>query len=388
MADATTQTIVPFARPDIGQEEIDEVVDTLKSGWLTSGPKTRLFEERFAAFLGGDVIALAVSSATAGLHLALEAAGVRAGDEVLTTPYTFTATAEVLRYLGAHPVFVDVVPETLCIDPKRLRAAITSRTRAIVPVHLGGIACTMQPILRIAEEYGLAVIEDAAHALPATYCGRLVGALDSAATVFSFYATKPLATGEGGMLVTRDPAFATRCRTMRLHGIDRDLLDRSLSAGPAWSYEIVAPGYKYNMTDITASLGLAQLPKVRRFQQRREEIAARYNAAFADLPVTLPALPAPGDQHSWHLYLMRLDEDAPLTRDAFIERMAQLGIETSVHFIPLHIQRYWRDTYSLKPDACPVAYREYLRAVSLPIYSKMTDRDVQSVIDAVCRTLA
>ncbi len=388
MAVAQGQTFLPFALPDIGQEEIDEVVDTLKSGWLTTGPKTRRFEERFAEFIGADVQALAVNSATSGLHLALEALGIREGDEVITTPYTFTATAETIRYLGAHPVFVDVDPDTLCIDPGRIRAAITSRTRAIVPVHLGGLSSDMVAILKIADCYGLRVVEDAAHALPTTCGGKLIGALASDATVFSFYATKTLATGEGGMVVTRDKSVARRCRTMRLHGIDRDAFDRYSSTRPAWYYEVIAPGLKYNMTDVAAAIGLQQLRKVHRFQERRAQIAAAYDAAFRDLPVTLPALPAIGDMHAWHLYMLRLHPEAPQSRDEFISRMAREGVGTSVHFIPLHIQPYWRDTYGLKPDYYPVAYEQYLRAVSLPIYTRMTDADVRRVIDTVRDLLA
>ncbi len=383
MSTVQTQTFLPYALPDIGQEEIDEVVDTLRSGWLTTGPKTRLFEERFAEFIGSDVQALAVNSATSGLHLALEALGIREGDEVITTPYTFTATAEVIRYLGAHPVFVDVDVDNLCIDPERIQAAVTSRTRAILPVHFGGIACDMDAIFKIADCYGLHVVEDAAHALPTTCGGELIGSLRSDATVFSFYATKTLATGEGGMVVTRDERIAKRCRTMRLHGIDRDAFDRYTSTRPAWFYEIVAPGFKYNMTDMAAAIGLQQLRKVRRFQRRRAQMAAAYDAAFGDLPVTLPALPAIGDQHAWHLYALRLNADAPLSRDEFIQRLAEAGIGASVHFIPLHVQPYWRDTYGLKPDDCPVAYEQYRRAVSLPIYTRMTDMDVERVIETV-----
>lgn len=388
MGAAQKQTYLPFARPDIGQEEIDEVVDTLRAGWLTMGPKTAKFEQEFAACVGAGVSAIAVSSATAGLHLALEAVGIRDGDEVLTTPYTFTATAEVIRYLGARPVFVDVEPQTLCIDPRRIEAAIGPRTRAIIPVHLGGIACDMTSILQIARRRNLRVIEDAAHAFPTTHAGRLIGSLESDATVFSFYATKTLVTGEGGMVVTRDAAIARRCRTMRLHGIDRAPFDRTSSAEPHWRYEVIAPGFKYNMTDIAAAIGLQQLKKVRRFQQRRAEIAAAYDHGFRDLPVTLPAVPPMGDLHAWHLYVLRLNPDAPLSRDAFIERMEQLGIGTSVHFIPLHVHPYWRDAFGLRPEDFPVAYQEHLRAVSLPIYSRMADADVARVIDAVRGLLA
>ena len=257
---------LPFALPDIGEEEIAEVVDSLRSGWLTTGPKATRFERDFAEFLGGGLEALAVNSATAGLHLALEAAGISQGDEVITTPYTFTATAEVIRYLGADPVFVDIDPLTINIDPVKIEQAITERTKAILPVHFAGLPCDMTAIIRIAREHGLRVIEDAAHAFPATHLGQLVGTLDSDATVFSFYVTKPLATGEGGMLVTRDAALAERCRLMRSHGINHDAFDRSTSTEPAWFYEVVAPGFRYNMTDLAASIGIHQLKKARAFQ--------------------------------------------------------------------------------------------------------------------------
>jgi len=384
---ACSRAFLPFAVPDIGEEEIQEVVDSLRSGWLTTGPQTRRFERDFAEFMGGELEALAVNSATAGLHLALEACGIGPGDEVITTPYTFTATAEVIRYLGAHPRFVDVDPATLNIDTARIEEAITERTRAILPVHFAGLACNMQEILRIARTHGLRVVEDAAHALPATAGGTLIGTLETDATVFSFYATKTLATGEGGMVVTRNPEVAARCRIMRLHGIDRDAFDRYTSTRPAWQYEVVAPGFKYNMTDVAASLGIHQLRKVERFGRRRAEMAALYHRAFADLPLILPADAPPGERHAWHLYVIRLRDGAPVGRDALIQELAHRGIGASVHFIPLHLHPYWRDAYKLRPDDFPHARRAYEAAVSLPIYTKMTGSDQQRVIDAVREVL-
>jgi dTDP-4-amino-4,6-dideoxygalactose transaminase len=378
---------LPFALPDIGEEEIAEVVDSLRSGWLTTGPKTRRFEEDFARFMGGEVEALAVNSATSGLHLALEAMGVGPGDEVITTPYTFTASAEVVRYLGAHPVFVDIDPRTFNIDPARIEAAITSRARAILPVHFAGLSCDMAPILRIARKHGLRVVEDAAHAIPTTYRGSLIGTLDSDAAVFSFYATKTLATGEGGMLVTRNEQTAARCRVMRLHGIDRDAFDRYTSSCPSWHYEVVAPGFKYNMTDLCASMGLHQLRKALRLQQQRSGMAQRYSSELAELPLTLPPDAPPGDLHAWHLYVIRLTEAAPVSRDCLIEKLADRGIGTSVHFIPLHLHPYWRDTYRLKPHDFPHALAAYERAVSLPLYTRMTEEDQGRVIRALCELL-
>ena len=384
---------IPFALPDIGEEEIAEVVDSLRSGWLTTGPKTQRFEKEFAAFLNGQhtgdsLQALAVNSATAGLHLALEAVGVGPGDEVITTPYTFTATAGVIRHLGADPVFVDIDPMTLNMDPRRIERAITSRTKVLLPVHLAGLACDMTPILELANRYGLKVIEDAAHALPTTYRGQLIGTLASDATVYSFYATKTITTGEGGMIVTRNGELADRCRTMRLHGINRDAFDRYTSTKPAWHYEVIAPGFKYNLTDLAASIGIQQLKKAWAFQQRRAEMASRYDAELADLPIVRPPHPREGDVHSWHLYIIRLDEGVRISREEFIQRMSARGIGCSVHFIPLHLHPYWRETYQLQPHHFPLSWRAYERAVSLPLYTRMTDDDQTRVIEAVREVMA
>ena len=372
-----------FALPDIGDEEIAEVVNSLKCGWLTTGPKTKQFEEDVAAFIGGGVEAIAINSATAGLHLTLEAAGIGSGDEVITTPYTFTATAEVIRYLDADPVFVDIDPATFNIDFSKIEAAVTSKTKAIIPVHFGGLSCKMDEILKVGKARNLKIIEDAAHALPTTWDGKLIGSLESVATVYSFYATKTIATGEGGMIVTRDPEIAARCRIMRLHGINRDAFDRYTSTKPSWYYEVVAPGFKYNMTDIAASLGIHQLRKAWRFQKRRMEMAARYNEAFKDLPLILPPHAPAGDIHAWHLYVVRLTDAEKTNRDSFITKMYEQGIGCSVHFIPLHIHPYWRTRYNLKPEDFPNALHAYERAVSLPIYTRMTDDDQDRVIMAV-----
>ncbi|MEH1829409.1 MAG: DegT/DnrJ/EryC1/StrS family aminotransferase [Nostoc sp.] len=378
---------IPFALPDIGEEEIAEVVDSLRSGWLTTGPKTKRFEQDFADFIGSGVEAIAVNSATSGLHLALEALGIGPGDEVITTVHTFTATAEVIRYLGANPVFVDIDLATMNIDVSKIEAAITPRTKAIIPVHFGGLACDMKSILTIAQKHQLKVVEDAAHAIPTTYQGKLIGSLDSDVTVYSFYATKTIATGEGGMLVTRNPEIAKRCRTMRLHGINRDAFDRYTSTKPSWYYEVVAPGFKYNMTDVAASLGIHQLKKVRILQQQRAAIANRYNIELASLPLHLPS-PAPdGDIHSWHLYVIRLADSVQVNRNNFIEQLAAKGIGCSVHYIPLHLHPYWRDTYNLRSEDFPQASYAYQGIVSLPIYTKMTEADQSHVIKIIKKTL-
>lgn len=374
---------LPFALPDIGEEEIAEVVNALRSGWVTTGPKTKQFEADFSAFLGGGLESISVNSATAGLHLALEACGIKEGDEVITTPYTFTATAEVIRYLGAHPVFVDIEKDSFNIDPKKIEEKITSKTRAIMPVHFAGLSCDMKPILTIAKKHNLKVIEDAAHALPTRYQDKLIGTLESDITVFSFYATKTITTGEGGMIVTRNPELAQRCKTMRLHGINRDAFDRYTSSKPAWYYEVVAPGFKYNLTDIASSIGIHQLKKACQFQVRREEMAKKYIKAFEGLPLIMPGVAPGSDLHAWHLFVMRLDESLNISREEFIQKMVDQGIGCSVHFIPLHLQPYWRETYKLKDEDFPVALKNYKRAVSLPLYTKMTDADQDRVIEAV-----
>jgi len=388
MSTAPVQPFLPFALPDIGEAEIAEVVDTLRSGWVTTGPKTRRFEEDFAAYLGAPGLhALAVNSATAGLHLALEALGIGPGDEVITTTHTFTATAEVVRYLGADVVLVDIDPTTLCIDVDAVERAITPRTKAVVPVHYGGLAAEMGRLLALARKHGLRVVEDAAHALPSTCGGRLVGTLESDATVFSFYANKTITTGEGGMVVTRDDEIARRVKVMRLHGISRDAFDRFTAKVPSWYYEIVAPGFKYNLTDIASAMGIHQLRRANEFQRCRQAIAHAYDQALAGLPLLRPPHPVVGDLHSWHLYVVRLTDEARLSRDGFIEKLFAAGIGCSVHYIPLHLQPYWRDRYGLRAEQFPHSQHAYERMVSLPMYSRMTEADVHRVAAAAREAL-
>jgi dTDP-4-amino-4,6-dideoxygalactose transaminase len=379
---------LPFALPEIGEQEVNEATDTIRSGWLTTGPKTLKFEREFTEFVGARY-ALAVNSGTAGLHLALEAMGVKAGDLVITSPSTFTASAEVIRYLGADPVLIDIDPLTFNLNPELIKDKIDrlkddgKRIKAILPVHFGGQACDMIAIKRIASEYDLRIIEDAAHALPCSQAGRMIGTIGNA-TVFSFYVTKTLATGEGGMVTTDSKEVADRIKVMRLHGINRDIWDRYTSDKPKWYYEVVAPGYKYNMSDIMASIGIHQLRKVERFRERREQIARAYTAAFLDLPLKTPHVSCEEDVHAWHLYVVQLElETIKITRDEFIEQLAEKGIGTSVHFIPLHLHPYWRDRYGFKPEDFPIALDCYMRAVSLPIYSKMSDGDIERVVEAV-----
>ena len=379
---------LPFALPEIGEEEISEVVDCLRSGWLTTGPRVKRFEEAFAERLGVKH-ALAVNSGTAGLHLALEAAGVGPGDKVVTTVMTFTATAEVARYLGADPVFVDIDPETLNMDPAAAARAVRTQSgiKAVLPVHHGGRTCDMGPILAAADDTGAVVVEDAAHALPSAWQGQNAGTLGLAGA-FSFYATKTLATGEGGMVVTDSDEVARRMQVMRLHGISRPVWDRYTSDRPSWYYEVVEPGYKYNMPDIMAAIGLQQIKKVDRFHARRREIAEMYRIGLADLPLQTPPPEAAGDLHAWHLYVIRLNiERLGIDRDGFIRELSELGIGTSVHYTPLHLQPYWRDRYGLKPDDFPAALDSYRRIISLPIYTRLTNDDVARIVEAV-RTVA
>ena len=379
---------IPFALPDIGEEEIAEVADTLRAGWITTGPKTKLFESNFERFIGSGVEAIAVSSATAGLHLALEAVGIGPGDEVITTTLTFTATAEVVRYLGADVRLVDINPVTMNIDVDAIRLAITPKTKAIMPVHYAGLSCDMDSIFEIAQEYNLKVIEDAAHALPTSYKNKRIGTLKSDVTVFSFYANKTMTTGEGGMVVTHNKELASRMKVMRLHGISRDAFDRFSSEKPAWYYEVVAPGFKYNLTDIASSMGIHQLKRLPGFLERRQYLAKRYVEALSDLPLFLPADAPDNGVHSWHLFVIRLKNNARMNRDELIQFLSDKKIGTSVHYVPLHRQPYWRDRYTLRPEMFPVSDAAYASMLSIPLYTAMTDVQQDRVIESLLGALA
>lgn len=385
----SSSQFLPYAIPDIGEAELQAVGKALASGWVTTGPNAKEFEKEFAAYLGDDVTALAVSSATAGLHLAVEALGIGPGDEVIVPTLTFTATAEVVRYMGADPILADIDPATLNIDPADIERRVNERTKAIIVVHYGGLACDMDAILTIAKRYGLRVIEDAAHAFPTIYRDKLVGTLASDVTVFSFYANKTMTTGEGGMVVTRDAALIERMRLMRLHGINRDAFDRFTSRVPSWYYEVVAPGFKYNMNDMAAALGRVQLTRIDRFATRRNTLAERYQEAFSDLPIIDAPRPELGCSHAWHIYAIRLEASAgdPDQRNRFIQTLSDAGIGTSVHYIPLHRQPFWRDSYGLKAKNYPNADQAYHGLVSLPLYTKMTDGDQKRVIRSVLDAL-
>ena len=374
------QSFLPFSPPLIGEEEIAEVVATLRSDWITTGPKVASFEAEFAAAVSAPK-ALALNSCTAGMHTALAVGRVGPGDEVITTPLTFAATVNVIEHVGARPVLVDVESDTLTIDATQIAAAITPRTRAIIPVHYAGHPADMDPIHALAQAHRLLVVEDAAHALPATYRGRVIGS-GSNPVAFSFYATKNLTTAEGGML-TADPDFVARARILSLHGMSRDAAKRYEARGH-WAYEILAPGFKYNMTDIAAALGLWQLRKLARFQQRRRDVVAAYQAAFAaDEALELP-VERPWVEHAWHLYVLRLRPGTlRIGRDRFIEELRTRNIGTSVHFIPIHLHPYYRDKYGYEAEAFPVAYDSFQRMISLPLNPRLSDQDVADVIEAV-----
>ena len=373
---------LPYHRPSIGEEEIAEVIDTLRSGWVTTGAKTKRFEHEFAALLGVPE-ALAVSSGTAALHLALRVLGVQQGDDVIVPAYTFTATAEAVTYLGARPVLADVDPVTCNLRGDDVERARTPRTRAVMPVHIAGLPCDMDPILEVARTWRLAVVEDAAHALPARDRGRWIGTLGDAAA-FSFYATKNITTAEGGMLVVRDADAAEQARILALHGISRDAWKRYTAAGH-WRYEILANGYKYNLADLAASLGLAQLRKLPGFHARRRRLAARYDRGLAHLEAVERPPHAPRDgTHAWHLYMIRLRTDAlRIDRDGFIDALRACNVGTSVHFIPLHLHPYYQQAWGYRPGQFPGAEAAWSRAVSLPLYPAMSDGDVDDVLTAV-----
>src|SRR5215472_14047430 len=370
---------IPCFKPAIGEQEIAAAIFVLRSGWLTTGPKAREFEKKFAAFMGGDVEAVAVNSATAGLHLAAEACRIGPGDEVIVPTLTFTATASVIRYLGAEVVLVDVEEGTRCIDLDHAERRLTPRCKAIIPVHFGGFPCDMSKVLAFARRHGLKVIEDAAHALPARRDGRLIGSWESDACVFSFYASKPITTGEGGMLVTRDPKIAARARVMRTHGLDRDAFDRFRKVGASWAYDVVAPGFKYNMTDVAAAIGAVQLSRAGALQASRQRSAMRYLEQLEGLPVVCPAPAPPGGLHSWHMFPIRVREDAPVGRANLIEALTAEGIGTSVHYRPLHEMLYWKEHCRFDPEDFAVASRYFNGAVTLPLFAAMTDAQVDRV---------
>lgn len=377
------EEFLPYALPLIEEDDIAGVVDSLKSNWLTKGPKTLEFEKQFAEYVGAKY-AIAVNSCTAALHLSLVAAGIGAGDEVITTPMTFVSSANVIIHTGATPVFADIDPETMIIDPAQIEAKITPRTKALIPVHIAGHPAQMDEILAIARKHNLFVLEDAAHAVYTKYKGQMVGSIGNA-TAFSFYATKNLVTGEGGMATTNDEELANKIRLLSSHGMSRNAWNRYTAAG-SWYYEVLMPGYKDNMTDIQAALGLTQLQKLERMQGLRQEIARRYNEAFGQMPELEIPVEREYARHAWHLYIIKLNlAKLVIDRARFIEELKEEKIGTSVHFIPVPFHPYYRETYGYKPGDFPKAEATFDRVISLPLYPRMSDQDVEDVIAAVQR---
>ena len=393
-----TDPIIPFHRPLIEDSDIEAVVACMRSGWLTTGPRVKEFEEQFAAYLGAPH-AIAVNSCTAAMHLALAALELKPGDEVITSPITFVATCEAIQYVGGRPVFVDVDPQTLNLHPGHLAAVLTERTRAIMPVHLAGQPADMPRITAFAKQHQLKVVEDAAHATEAALLppaqtnghaqagtGR-IGTI-SEATCFSFYATKNLTTAEGGMVTCNDPELAQRIRRLALHGLSNDAWKRYTASG-SWFYQVVEQGYKYNLTDMAAALGLTQLAKIDAMWQRRAEIASRYHRAFAEMPeLEVPHAPA-HVRHAWHLYILRLQLDKlGLNRNQFFEALRAAGILCSVHFIPLHLMPLYRQKHQYREGDFPEAEQQFKRIISLPLYPALTDAQVERVIAAVKQIVA
>jgi len=372
---------VPFCRPDVTEAEIAEVTDTLRSGWITTGPKVKKFEEAFAHYTGAPW-AIAVSSCTAALHISLIAAGCRPGDEVITSVNTFTATAAAILHAGARPRLVDIEEDTMNMDPAAVEASLSTNTRAIVPVHLAGHPCELDRIAEAARSRGARVIEDAAHALPAAYRGKRIGAI-SDLTCFSFYATKNLTTGEGGMITGLDGEIGERLKVIGYHGMSKDGWGRYTEHG-SWYYEIVSDGYKYNLADVAAAMGLRQLERLESMQARRREVVAAYDDAFKDMDSLVLPVTREGMEHAWHLYIVRLRPGAlRVDRAGFIAALAAKGIGTSVHFIPLYHHPFYRDELGIDARDFPVAEKVYEGAVSLPLFSAMRDDEVERVVEAV-----
>jgi dTDP-4-amino-4,6-dideoxygalactose transaminase len=378
---------LPFSIPTIEEEEIREVVDSLQSGWITTGPKVKRFEDDFKSYVGAP-FAVPLSSATAGLHLALIAMGIKPGDEVITTPMTFAATVNVMIHVGAVPVLADIEPGTLNIDVQRVREKITERTKAIVPVHFAGLPCDMDAIFSLAGEFSLKVLEDAAHAVGTEYKGKRIGSLDSV-SVFSFHPIKNITTGEGGMVCTRDEKLAEEVSLLKFHGMSREAWKRYSAKGTP-NYEIVLPGFKCNMMDIQAALGIHQLAKLDRFIEKRSEIAGFYNEAFAGVAEILTPAAAPyAYRHAWHLYtpLIRI-ENLNIDRDGFMAELKKENIGTGLHFKAVHHHPWYRENLPVPEGALPHADYASDRILSLPLFPKMTMEDANDVVEAVKKVIA
>ncbi|HEX3037898.1 MAG TPA: DegT/DnrJ/EryC1/StrS family aminotransferase [Oscillospiraceae bacterium] len=376
------EKFIPYNVPNITDVEINEVVDTLKSGWIAKGPRTVEFEKEFAEYVGAKY-ALGVNSCTAALHVALLAKGIGAGDEVITTPMTFASTASTIIHTGATPVFADIDYSTGCIDPDEIEKKITPKTKAIVPVHYSGQVCDLDRIYDIAEKHNLFVSEDAAHALWSRYKGRLIGNKLQGAASYSFYATKNLATGDGGMLVTDDEKIIEKARILAGQGMSHNAWNRYAKGG-SWKYDIAEPGFKYNMFDIQAALGLKQLSRLEEMQEKRLKIAAKFQEAFGKIDAIDPPFVPEYATHCWHLYVIRIvPELLTIDRDQFIVELNERNVGTSVHFIPVHYMSAYRNRFGCKEGDYPNTEKHFDRIISLPLYPSMTDEETQYVIDAV-----
>ncbi|MEX0749841.1 MAG: DegT/DnrJ/EryC1/StrS aminotransferase family protein [Dehalococcoidia bacterium] len=376
-----SEDFLPYNLPDISEAEIHAVVDVLRSSWLAPGPRVRAFEEDFARY-AGTKHAIALDSATAGMHLALICSDIGDGDEVITTPTTFAATVNVIIHTGATPVLADICADDYCIDPAAIERAITARTKAIMPVHHGGSACRMEEIAALAKQHNLRVIEDAAHAIGTQIGGRNIGAFGDA-TVFSFYPTKNVTSGRGGMLTTDDDALADRACLLALHGMSNDAWDRYTQRG-SWAYRVLAAGYNYAMSDFQAALGHAQFARIDEFQAKRRTLAGRFNERFAPLSEIARPIERSGTTHAWHLYVIRVrPERLRIGRDQFIVQLKERGIGASVHFIPIHHHPYYRERYGWAPGDFPVADGAFETMISLPLYTRMTESEVDRVATAV-----
>jgi dTDP-4-amino-4,6-dideoxygalactose transaminase len=380
------KTFLPFARPSIEEGDIESVVQTLRSGWLTVGPRTREFERMVAEYVGVPSAA-AVHSCTAGLHLAMIAMGVGDGDEVIMPALNFAAAPNTVIHLGAVPVLVDVDPVSLNVTAETIEAAVTDRTKLVIPVHFGGRPCDMDGIMSLAARRGFRVLGDAAHAIGADIGGRSIGSMADA-TAFSFYVTKGITTGEGGAVTSRDQELVARIGILSLHGMSSDAWKRYSERGP-WYYEILEPGYKYNMSDLQASLGVCQMERVDEFRESRAHIASIYRSGFENLEALEIPSDFDGGHHAWHLYPIQVDPGATtIGRDAFIRALLDEGIGVSVHFIPIHYHPFYREHLGLQPGTFPATERYFERAISLPIYPGMTDEDAGDVVAAVTKLVS
>tara|TARA_B100001057_G_scaffold218174_1_gene218327 strand:- start:18036 stop:19196 length:1161 start_codon:yes stop_codon:yes gene_type:complete len=373
---------IPYSKPDLGKEEILASSKVISSGWITTGKVCQDFEKAFSSYLSkkNKLHSISVNSATSGLHLALEACGIKKGDEVIVPSLTFASTAEVVRYLDAEVKFVDINYNSMNVTADLIKNKISKKTKAIIVVHYAGLSCEMNEICKLAKEYNLKIIEDAAHCLPTSYNKKNIGNLETDVTVFSFYANKSITTGEGGMVVTKSKNLAKRIRIMRLHGIDRDPYDRFISKKSNWYYEIIAPGFKYNLPDINAAIGLEQLKKLKVFHRKRVVIANHYLKSLKDCPIVLPSNAKNDDLHAWHLFVIRIKKESGKKRDELISFLKKNNIGSSLHYIPLHMQPYWRERYKLKKSNFPNTEKSYEEMISLPIYPLLNKKEQNKII--------